>query len=90
MQLLRDGAALYLREPLAEPVLESWYGWRPMTPDGLPFIGRLPAFDNVYLAAGHGMLGLSMSPATGRLVAELIDGETPHIDTAPYAVGRRL
>lgn len=90
LRLLRDGAAIYLREPLAEPVLDSWYGWRPMTPDSLPFIGRLPALDNVYLAAGHGMLGLSMSPGTGRLIAELVSGQTPHIDPQPYAVGRRI
>jgi D-amino-acid dehydrogenase len=59
-----------------------------MTPDGLPFIGRLPAFDNVYVAAGHCMLGVSMAPATGKLVAELVAGQTPHIDPAPYAVSR--
>jgi D-amino-acid dehydrogenase len=89
LQLLRDGAAIYLREPFTEPVVESWFGWRPMTPDGLPFIGRLPAFDNVVLAAGHGMLGVSQAPATGRLVAELVAGESPHIDPTPYAVGRQ-
>ena len=61
-----------------------------MTPDSLPFIGPVPAIGNVYLAAGHGMLGVSMSPATGRLVAELVSGQTPHIDPQPYAVGRRL
>ena len=90
LQLLRDGASLYLREPLAEPILETWYGWRPMTPDSLPFIGAMPAFDNVYLAAGHGMLGVSMSPATGRLISEMVSGQTPHIDPKPYAVGRYL
>jgi D-amino-acid dehydrogenase len=90
LQLLRDGAAVYLREPYAEPVLESWAGWRPMSPDSLPLIGPTPAIDNLFIAAGHGMLGVSMSPATGRLVAELVCGETPHIDPAPYAVGRRL
>jgi D-amino-acid dehydrogenase len=90
LRLLREGAAIYLREPTTEPVLESWYGWRPMTPDSLPFIGPVPAIENVYLAAGHGMLGVSMSPATGRLVAELASGQTPHIDPQPYAVGRRL
>jgi D-amino-acid dehydrogenase len=88
LRLLRDTASLYLHEPLAEPVLESWYGWRPMTPDGLPFLGPVPAFDNVYLAAGHGMLGVSMSPATGRLLSELVCGKTPHLDPQPYAVGR--
>jgi D-amino-acid dehydrogenase len=88
LRLLRDTASFYLHEPLAEPVLESWYGWRPMTPDSLPFLGRVPAFSNVYVAAGHGMLGVSMSPATGRLLSELICGRTPHIDPQPYAVGR--
>lgn len=90
LRLLRDSAAVYLREPHPEPVLESWCGWRPMTPDSLPFLGRVPAFDNVFLAAGHGMLGVSMSPATGRLIAELVSGRTPHIDPSPYAVERQL
>lgn len=88
LTLLREAAAIYLREPYAEPVSESWYGWRPMTPDSLPFVGRAPRFDNVFVAAGHGMLGVSMSPATGRLAAELVTGETPHIDPKPYALGR--
>jgi len=88
LRLLREAAALYLHEPTAEPVLESWCGWRPMTPDSLPYLGPLPAIENVYLAAGHGMLGVSMSPATGRLLAELMCGQTPHLDPAPYAVGR--
>jgi D-amino-acid dehydrogenase len=88
LRLLREAAPLYLKEPLPSPTLEEWWGWRPMTPDGLPFIGRLPAFDNLYVAAGHGMLGVSMSPATGKLVAELVTGQTPHIDPASYAVQR--
>lgn len=88
LRLLRDAAAIYLREPFAEPVRESWYGWRPMTPDSLPYIGPVPGIENVFLAAGHGMLGVSMSPATGRLVAELMSGQTPHVDPQPYAVGR--
>lgn len=88
LRLLRESAALYLKEPLSGPTLEEWWGWRPMTPDGLPFIGRLQAFDNVYLAAGHSMLGVSMAPATGKLLAELISGCAPHIDPAPYAVSR--
>jgi D-amino-acid dehydrogenase len=85
--LLRDGASHYLREPYGEPVLEEWYGWRPMTCDGKPLIDRSPALDNVFLAAGHNMLGLSMAPATGKLIAELLGGASPHIDPAPYRVG---
>lgn len=88
LRLLREAAALYLREPAAEPALESWYGWRPMTPDSVPYIGPAPGIENLLIAAGHGMLGVSMSPATGRLIAEMASGQTPHIDPRGYAVGR--
>lgn len=83
LAVLTDGAAKYLRTVPAGPPRESWWGWRPMTPDGLPVIGPAPVADNVLIAAGHGMLGLSMAPATGRLVAELVGGE-PHVDPRPY------
>jgi D-amino-acid dehydrogenase len=88
LDLLRRGASHYLREPLAEPVQEEWWGWRPMVYDGKPVIGRGPAADNVLIAAGHGMLGLSMAPATGKLVAELLGGAPPHVDPAPYSAAR--
>ena len=88
LELLRRGAAACLREPYCEPIEEAWYGWRPMTYDSVPVIDRSPKYDNLYLAAGHNMLGLSMSPATGKLVAELIAGETPHVDPAPYSISR--
>ncbi len=88
LRLLREGAEAYLQEPWAEPVLESWWGWRPMTADSVPFIGPVPALDNVFVAAGHGMLGVSMSPATGKLVAELVTGQTPHLEPQPYRIDR--
>jgi D-amino-acid dehydrogenase len=88
LQALKDGAAHYLREPYTEPVEEQWFGHRPMTYDGLPMIGPTPRIKNVYLAAGHNMLGLSMAAGTGQLIRELILGETPHIDPTPYRVER--
>ncbi len=88
LQLLKDAAALYLHEPYCDPVEEEWFGWRPMTFDGKPIIDRSPAMSNVLIAAGHNMLGLSMAPATGRLVAEMLTGGRPHVDPAPYAVTR--
>lgn len=84
LALLRDGARHYLQEPYAEPVEEEWYGWRPMTPDSLPIIGCSPALQNLHIASGHNMLGLSMSTATGKLIAELIAGRKPHIDPEPF------
>lgn len=88
LQLLKDGAAGYLQEPYCEPITEKWYGWRPMTYDSLPVIDRSPAFENVLIAAGHNMLGLSMAPATGKLIAELAGGVTPHVDPRPYQLSR--
>jgi D-amino-acid dehydrogenase len=84
--LLRKGAEPYLQEPWCEPVEHEWYGWRPMTPDGLPRIGPIPGLENVFAAVGHNMLGLSMAPATGALIAEMLGGATPHIDPRPYAI----
>lgn len=88
LEVLRAGARHYLHEPYAEPVEEEWFGWRPMTPDGKPIIGPSPALANVMIAAGHNMLGLSMAPATGKLVAELLGGRETHLDPTAYAVRR--
>jgi D-amino-acid dehydrogenase len=88
LELLREGARPYLHEPFGDPVIEEWFGWRPMTPDSVPIIGASPALENVFVAAGHNMLGLSMAPATGKLIAEMLDGRTPHIDPGPYAASR--
>ncbi len=78
------GRAIISSEPYTEPVEEEWCGWRPMTHDSLPIIDRSPPTANVLIAAGHNMLGVSMSPATGKLVAELVDGQKAHVDPAPY------
>lgn len=88
LDLLREGARHYLQEPFCDPVQEEWFGWRPMTYDGVPIIGRSPALSNVVIAAGHNMLGLSMAPATGKLVAEMLSDERTHLDLTPYAVSR--
>lgn len=88
LNYLRSGAAEYLHEPTAEPVEEEWYGWRPMTADGIPYIDRSPRFGNVWIAAGHSMLGISMGTGTGKLVSELITGAKPHVDPALYRIRR--
>ena len=88
INLIRQSAEVYMREPFGEALHEQWYGWRPMTYDGLPFIGPVPSMKNLFVAAGHNMLGLSMAPATGRLISELMSDETPFIDPTPYRIGR--
>lgn len=85
---LTAAAGEYLRDPVGHPVFEEWTGLRPMTYDDLPVIDRAGKFQNLFLATGHGMLGVTTAPATGKLVAELICGQTPHIDPSPFSVGR--
>ena len=69
---------------------EAWCGFRPMTMDGLPFIDRSPRMQNVLIAAGHNMIGISTGPGTGKLVADLMDGTSPHIDPRPYRIQRGI
>ena len=86
--LLRASAERYLQDPHCEPVEEEWFGWRPMTWDGKPIIDRSPAMNNVWICAGHSMLGLSTAAASGRLMRELILHEQPHLDASHYSVSR--
>lgn len=81
---LERAAAEYLHQPAGAQVQERWYGWRPMTWDDLPVLGRTPRHAHVWLAAGHGMLGISMSSASGQLMADLMTGRAPAIDPQPY------
>ncbi|MEY4006410.1 MAG: hypothetical protein RLZZ221_2506 [Verrucomicrobiota bacterium] len=60
--------------------IQPWRGLRPVTPDGLPYLGRFGAAPNLIAATGHAMMGLSLGPITGRLVAEIVAGEPPSID----------
>ena len=85
---LEIGAREYLLEPMGSEVQEQWYGWRPMTYDDLPIIGKSPKHDNLYIATGHGMLGMSMSAITGQSIAELICGQTVSIDIQALSAGR--
>jgi D-amino-acid dehydrogenase len=60
--------------------LQPWCGLRPVSPDGLPFIGRTQAYSNLTVATGHAMMGISLGPITGQLVGEVLRGEKPSID----------
>ncbi|MEE2714857.1 MAG: FAD-dependent oxidoreductase [Verrucomicrobiota bacterium] len=60
--------------------LDAWSGLRPCTPDGLPCIGAVPDLQNVTVATGHSMLGLSLGPITGKLVSDLVTNGKPDMD----------
>ena len=71
--------------PLAERVeAEPWMGVRPCTPDMLPIIGRMPGQAGMWCAFGHAHQGLTLGPTTGRLLAEMMAGETPFVSPEPY------
>ncbi|MFE1602161.1 NAD(P)/FAD-dependent oxidoreductase [Methylobacterium sp. ID0610] len=75
--------------PLAERVdAEPWMGTRPCMPDMLPVIGRVGGAEDLWCAFGHGHQGMTLGPSTGRLVAEMITGEPPFVDPAPYRPDR--
>ncbi|HEX9185121.1 MAG TPA: FAD-dependent oxidoreductase [Burkholderiales bacterium] len=75
--------------PLAERLdNEPWMGARPCTPDMLPVIGPAPKHANLWFAFGHAHHGLTLGAVTGRLVAEMITGQAPFVDPAPYAATR--
>jgi len=82
LEMLPLGAGRYFSHVPTARIRSRWCHLRPMTPDGLPIIGRVPHVSNLWIATGHGMLGLTQGPITGRLLAEwIVDGQ-PSIDLA--------
>ena len=75
--------------PLGEPIEDvPWMGSRPCFADSRPVVGRAPGHAGLWLAFGHAHWGLTLGPATGRLVAEMMTGATPFCDPAPFGAER--
>jgi D-amino-acid dehydrogenase len=78
--------------PDLHPVVPSekdiWFGFRPSSPDGLPYIGRSGKYSNLIIATGHGMMGLSLGPATGLLVSQVADDAVTPIDIGAFSPNR--
>lgn len=68
--------------------LEVWTGLRPCSPDGLPYLGRVAPYANLTVATGHAMMGQSLGPITGQLVAQVVTGENPTLDIRALRPGR--
>jgi glycine/D-amino acid oxidase-like deaminating enzyme len=77
---------------LAAASIKAWQAcFRPVTEDGLPFIGAVPGVDGAFVATGHSVWGMLNAPATGEAMSELIlDGAARHVDLAPFAPERLL
>ncbi|WP_312741996.1 NAD(P)/FAD-dependent oxidoreductase [Sphingobacterium multivorum] len=70
------------------PKEKIWYGYRPCSPDGLPYLGLLKKFDNAIVAGGGGMMGLSLGPAYGKVVADLLAGQKIESEIAGFRPDR--
>ena len=68
--------------------IQPWRGLRPCSPDGLPYLGRTEKFSNLILATGHAMMGMSLSPITGKIVSEIVSGEKPAFDLNLFSPDR--
>jgi D-amino-acid dehydrogenase len=79
----------YPNYKVAMPEIDKiWYGFRPCSPDGLPYIGRNKILKNLIVAGGHGMMGVSLAPVTGKLVAELVSENKLSLDISMYKPDR--
>lgn len=65
-------------------------GLRPVSPDGLPYIGLIPDMKNIALATGHAMMGWSLGPVTGKLISEIVNDDMPSLSLTPFAPGRKF
>lgn len=72
----------------AEVEGKVWYGFRPVSGDGMPYIGKVPGRDNLVVASGHGQLGISLGAATGLLACELLEGRKTSVDISAFKVER--
>ncbi|CAG0988287.1 D-amino-acid dehydrogenase [Anaerolineae bacterium] len=88
IQRLENFAREYIRLDEKLDIKETWAGLRPVTPDGMPIIGRSPLHSNLTVATGHAMLGLSLGPGTGQVVAELVNGSETAFDLRPLGMER--
>jgi D-amino-acid dehydrogenase len=85
---IRRGADRVLKNWSRGASETTWAGMRPMTPDGLPVIGRAPGYDNLFFATGHAMMGVSLAPATAVVIADLMRGDDTYMDLAPFDPAR--
>jgi D-amino-acid dehydrogenase len=88
MTAIRKAANEYLTNVNPEKSASEWVGMRPITPDGLPIMGPAPGLDNFHVATGHGMLGITLAPATAAAIADLISGRKPELDLTPFHPAR--
>ncbi len=88
VEAIRRAGDRYLGDWRGGRTEHAWVGMRPLTPDGLPVIGAISGFDNLYVAGGHQMLGVTLAPSTGEAIAELMLTGSSQVDLQPFDPAR--
>lgn len=73
-----------------EEIKNAKCGLRPVSPDGLPYIGKTDTFDNLFITTGHAMMGWSLGPASGKLITEIVENTTPSMNIEPFDPQRKF
>ncbi|MCC6300565.1 MAG: FAD-dependent oxidoreductase [Anaerolineales bacterium] len=88
VRAMQRSSANYLPGLAEAKIIEIWRGLRPCTPDGLPILSRVKKYDNLIVAAGHAMLGMSLGPITGKLVSQLTLDKQTDVNLVPFDANR--
>jgi D-amino-acid dehydrogenase len=88
LALLARAAPRYLRDWSPDDRAQGWAGLRPLAPDGLPYIGAVPGAPGLYAATGHGMLGVTLAPATSEALCRLVLDDEPPALLGPFRLER--
>ena len=88
VEAILKGARQYVSADVDAEPQEVWCGLRPLSPDGLPIVGGLGSPANVIVATGHSMTGMTLGPATGKLVAQLANDEATLVEPGPFSPAR--
>lgn len=89
MGIIKAAQAYFPEASIPVPELKDvWYGYRPCSADGMPYIGRVKTCNNAIVATGHAMVGMSLGAGTGKLVSEIANEQPTSIDMAPFDVHR--
>jgi D-amino-acid dehydrogenase len=88
LEQLTRAAKRYLNTMQDAVVQSEWCGLRPCLPDGLPAVGPLPPYEGLFIATGHAMMGLTLAPVTGKLIAECVLDGAPSVEITALSPGR--
>jgi D-amino-acid dehydrogenase len=89
INIIKNAVNYFLHDPVfAKKNTEAWCGYRPCTPDGVPIISQVDSYQNLFLATGHAMLGMTLGPMSGKLIAELALNKVPSMPIGAFSLSR--